>query len=101
MVLPNIDLQKKWLAFKDLHAQMVATLEDDAPALSTVQKWATDFKMGRESFEDDPRSRRPATATIQENIDHVHHMVMDVKTFNPLKTSPEYTRAGVYGKCML
>ena len=20
--------------------------------------------------------------------------------FNPLKTSPEYTRAGVYGKCM-
>ena len=21
--------------------------------------------------------------------------------FNPLKTSPEYTRAGVYGKCML
>ena len=22
-------------------------------------------------------------------------------TFNPLKTSPEYTRAGVYGKCVL
>ena len=21
--------------------------------------------------------------------------------FNPLKTSPEYTRAGVYGKCVL
>ena len=22
-------------------------------------------------------------------------------SLNPLKTSPEYTRAGVYGKCML
>ena len=70
-------LQKKGLTPKDIHADMAATLGDDASALSTVQKWATEFKRGRESLEDDPRSGRPATATTQENIDHVHHMVMD------------------------
>lgn len=30
------DLQKKGLAPKDIHADMVATLGDDAPALLTV-----------------------------------------------------------------
>ena len=56
---------------------MVATLGDDDPALSTVKKWAAKFKMGRESLEDNPRSGCPASATTQENIDCVHHMVMD------------------------
>ncbi|KAL7374618.1 hypothetical protein ABVT39_004094 [Epinephelus coioides] len=69
-------LQKKEFAPKDIQADVVATLGDDAPALSTVQKWAAEFKRGRESLEDDPRSRCPATATTQENIANVHHMVM-------------------------
>ena len=29
------------------------------------------------------------------------HKTCHKKHLNPLKTSPEYTRAGVYGKCML
>ena len=70
-------LQKKGLAPKDIHADMVATLGDDTPALSIVQKWTAEFNRSRESLEDDPRSGRPATATTQENIDRVNHMVMD------------------------
>uniref|UniRef100_A0A3Q0RHJ7 Mos1 transposase HTH domain-containing protein n=1 Tax=Amphilophus citrinellus TaxID=61819 RepID=A0A3Q0RHJ7_AMPCI len=62
---------------EDIHADMVATLGGDAPTLSTVQKWAAEFKRGRERLEDDPRFKHPATATIQENTDLVHHMVMD------------------------
>ena len=46
-------------------------------ALSTVKKWAAEFKRGRESLEDDPRSGRSSTATTQENIDHIHQMVMN------------------------
>uniref|UniRef100_A0A3Q0QTS4 Histone-lysine N-methyltransferase SETMAR n=1 Tax=Amphilophus citrinellus TaxID=61819 RepID=A0A3Q0QTS4_AMPCI len=68
---------KTGLAPKDIHADMVVTLEVDAPALSTLQKWAAKFKRGRESLKDDPRSGHPATATTQENIDRVHHMVTD------------------------
>ena len=70
-------LQKKGLTAKEIHADMVSTLGDDAPALSTVKKWAAEFKRGRESLEDDPRSGRPSTATTQENIDRIYQMVMN------------------------
>ena len=32
---------------------------------------------------------------------HIQNETCSVEIFNPLKTSPEYTRAGVYGKCVL
>ena len=36
------------------------------------------------------------------DIDSIHLLFCsEVSIFNPLKTSPEYTQAGVYGKCML
>ena len=70
-------LQKKGLTTKEIHADMVSTLGNDAPALSTVKKWAAEFKRGRESLEDDPKSRYPSTATTQENIDRIHQMVMN------------------------
>ena len=70
-------LQKKRLTTKEIHADMVSTLGDDAPALLTVKKLAVEFKRGRESLEDDSRSGRPSTATTQENIDRIHQMVMN------------------------
>ena len=62
---------------KEIHTDMVSTVGDDAPALSTVKKWAAKFKRGRESLEDDSRSRRPFIAITQENIDCIHQMVMN------------------------
>ncbi|XP_014790447.1 uncharacterized protein LOC106883820 [Octopus bimaculoides] len=53
---------------------MVATLGRDDPALSTVYKWAAEFRRGRESLEDDPRSDHHATVTTEENVDRVHRM---------------------------
>lgn len=44
---------------------MVATLRDDTSALSTVQKWAAEF---RNSFEDDSMSGHLATVTPEENM---------------------------------
>ena len=70
-------LLKKGLTSKEIYTDMVSTLGNDAPALSTVKKWAVEFKRGRENLEDDPRSRRPSTSTIQENIDRIHQMVMN------------------------
>ncbi|XP_076059482.1 protein GVQW3-like [Oratosquilla oratoria] len=61
---------------------MAATLGDDHLALSTVQKWAAEFKRCRENLEDDPRLGRPVTATTQENIDRIRHMVMDGRRLN-------------------
>ena len=71
-------LPKKGLTTKEIHTDMVSTFGDDAPALSTVKKWAVDFKRGKESLEDDLRSGLPSTAnTTQENIDRIHQMVIN------------------------
>ena len=42
-----------------------------------MKKWAAEFKRGRESIKDDPKSRCPSTVTTQENIDRIHQMVMN------------------------
>lgn len=70
-------LTLKGLTPTQIHADMVETLVDNAPSFATVKRWAAEFKRGRESIEDDPRSGRPSTATTTENIDRVHKMVMD------------------------
>ena len=36
--------------------------------ISTVKKWAAEFKRGRKSIEDDGRSGRPKDATTDENV---------------------------------
>ena len=36
---------EKGLTTKEIHADMVSTLGDNAPALSTVKKWAAEFKI--------------------------------------------------------
>ena len=64
------------LTSREIHADMVNTLRDDAPRLSTVQKRAAKFKRERKSLEDDSRSGRPATATTPKVIDRVHQIVM-------------------------
>ena len=70
-------LQKKGLAPKEIHADKVATLGDDAPALSTVKKWAAEFKRGRKNLQDDPRSGGLSTTTTQENIDRIHQIAIN------------------------
>ncbi|XP_014780739.1 uncharacterized protein LOC106876641 [Octopus bimaculoides] len=68
-------LQKKGLTSYDIHAEKVTILTDDAPDLSTVQKWAAEFRRESESLGDGTTCEWPATTTIEENIDRVRHMV--------------------------
>ena len=70
-------MQKKGLALKEVHADMIATLGDNTTALSSVKKWTAEFKRSRESLEDDPRLGRHSTATTQESIDCIHQMMDD------------------------
>ena len=55
----------------------VVILMDTATWYTTVKRWAAHLKMGKESLDDDDRCGRPTTAKTEENITHVHRVVMD------------------------
>ena len=66
----------KGLPPKEVHEDMIATLGEEAPSYTTVKKWAAEFKRGRESLEDDPRSGRPVTVSTQDVIDKVLDIIL-------------------------
>ena len=68
-------LHKKGLTPKDIHNDMVATLGKDAPSYATVKRWVAEFKIGRQSLEDD-RPGRPVTVATPEVVNKVHDIVM-------------------------
>ena len=70
-------LQKKGMTPKEIHEDMVKTLDDDSPSYSTIKKWAAEFKRGRESIEDDPRSGHPRTSTTDDQVETNHRTVLD------------------------
>ncbi|XP_004211129.1 histone-lysine N-methyltransferase SETMAR-like [Hydra vulgaris] len=55
--------------------ELVLVHGDQAPKYSTVAKWATLFKDGRESLKDDPRSEHPKTTYTVENIERVQAII--------------------------
>ena len=66
----------KNLSPKEIHTDMVETMNDHAPSYSTVKQWVGEFKRGRVSTDDAERSGRPCSATDQETSDKVLEMVM-------------------------
>ncbi|KAG5324488.1 GVQW3 protein, partial [Acromyrmex heyeri] len=51
-------------------------MKSSAPAFATVYNWVNEFKRGRTSTCDAPRSGRPIEAAISEIIDEVHDIVL-------------------------
>uniref|UniRef100_A0A8D2LVX9 Mos1 transposase HTH domain-containing protein n=1 Tax=Varanus komodoensis TaxID=61221 RepID=A0A8D2LVX9_VARKO len=70
-------LTKQGKSQKIIHEEMMAVYQDSAPSLSTVQKWSSELKRGRESIEDDPRSGGPVTATTKENVKKIEKLVLE------------------------
>ncbi|XP_065658621.1 protein GVQW3-like [Hydra vulgaris] len=55
--------------------ELVLVHGNQAPKYSTVAKWATLLKDGRESLKDDPRSGHPRTTHTAENIERVRAII--------------------------
>lgn len=70
-------LLKKGMSFTEIYDDMLDTLGEGCPSYTTIRKWGNEFKRGRTSLEDDPRSGRPKTATTPEMVDKVHDLVLN------------------------
>lgn len=70
-------LTKKNKTPTEIFEEMSAVYGVSAPSFATVKRWTREFKHGRESLEDDPRSGRPNTAVTEENIEKVKKLVLE------------------------
>ena len=61
---------------KEIHEDFMDTLGKESPSYSTVKKGSAEFKMEKESIEDDGRSGRPKDVTADENGKAMHTLVM-------------------------
>ena len=55
---------------------MIVVYGENAPSYATVKRWAAEFRRGRTSLEDDPRSGCPSDAVCEENCHAVENIVM-------------------------
>lgn len=68
-------LMRKNQTGREIHEELLNVYGDDALPFSTVQRWMTKFRAGRESFENETSSGAPATVIVDETIDAVDQMV--------------------------
>ena len=61
---------------KEIHEAFMETIGKASPSYSTGKTCAAEFKMERESVEDDGRSGNPKDATADENVKVVYTLVM-------------------------
>jgi transposase len=66
---------KESLTQNEIHLKFIKDYVDSSPSLSTIKKWAAEFKRGRTSLEGDPREGRPKSATTPEIMEQVHDMI--------------------------
>ena len=58
---------KSGLTQQQSHIRLKAAFGDEAPS-TTIYDWFADFRRGRRSLEDNPRSERPAAATTDLQV---------------------------------
>jgi len=61
---------------KEIHERMFPILGDSCPCYESVRLWVNEFKRGRTSIKDAPRSGGPRTVVTPKTINKVHDMVL-------------------------
>ncbi|EGI57594.1 Histone-lysine N-methyltransferase SETMAR, partial [Acromyrmex echinatior] len=69
-------LYMKGLTPKEIKAELDNIHSTSAPAFATVYNWMNEFKRGRTSTCDAPRSGHPIETVVPEIIDKVHNIVL-------------------------
>jgi histone-lysine N-methyltransferase SETMAR len=61
---------------KEIHNRLVVVYGNESPVYSTVAKWNAEFRRGRTSLKDDPRSGRPVEVVTEDLCAAVETTVM-------------------------
>ncbi|XP_055916518.1 protein GVQW3-like [Eupeodes corollae] len=67
----------KGLKPKEIKEEMDSTLGTSCPSYSTIKQWVSEFKKGRVSTSNEPRSRRPVEVTNPDMIEKIHQIVLE------------------------
>lgn len=65
------------LSAQESHDKLVSALHQDAPSLATVFNWFGEFRRGRTTLEDEPRSGRPTEIVTSETIATVETLIKE------------------------
>ena len=60
-----------------IHDELYSVYGDQAPGLSTVERWSKLFREGREELEDEARPGRPISETTPQNIEQIRLLIDD------------------------
>ena len=68
---------KLGIALNQIHNELKTALPDNAPSLSTVNRWFNKLRRGVEDLKDQHRQGRPITETSPANIERVRALIED------------------------
>ena len=69
-------LSKKGLAPAAIKQRLDDVYGEASPSYSTVKEWAKQFRLGRDSVEDEPREGRPVEVVTEENIRRIEEELL-------------------------
>ena len=61
----------------EINDNMAKTLGEDSPCYSTMNKWVSDFKRGREDTDDEAQKGRIKSATADAQVEGLNRMMMN------------------------
>ena len=83
-------LTKEGCQATEIYNRMCNVMGKDAPAFSTVHRWCLQYKRGRESIEDDPRSGRPSDATEPEMVAAIEQRILSDRRVKVSELASEF-----------
>jgi transposase len=88
---------KLGINIKQVHSEL-KKIDEDAPTIQTIHNWFHLFKKDEKNLKDKRRSRRPITATTDENISKIRAFIKSDPycTYDEIEVELQISRGTIY-----